>query len=160
MPLVSRAACQTCRCQHFSPTIFRCCKCFRMLCCRHRECDLGSTIISLLTINWQWLSESGVKERQLLRESVLNLRTNPLGVGAHNFIKYGSRVRGNRNGEQEISTVSLHNSSLCKWIWQNLGNHQVEKESEWLSHFCLSKRRERNSGSRSFSIHVLGILVC
>lgn len=43
--------------------------------CRHCECASGSPVLSLLTVNRQWFPESGGKEKQLPRESVLNLGT-------------------------------------------------------------------------------------
>lgn len=47
---------------------------FQNAICRHCEYESGSPVLSLLTVNRQWFSESGGKEKQLPRESVLNLR--------------------------------------------------------------------------------------
>lgn len=110
--------------------------------CRHCECESGSPVLSLLTVNRQWFSESGGKEKQLPRESVLNLDNNPHGVGAHNFSKYGSQVRSNRKGEQEINPftpIILLSASGFDGIWEIFSG---KEGSEWLSHFCLSKKRK------------------
>lgn len=162
MLLVLRAACQTCWCQNSSPTDFRCCKCFKMPLQAH-GCELGCTFLSLLTVNWQWFSASGAKEKQLQRESVLSLRTIILTAGVRSCVTIlsstDSGVRGNRKAVQKTNTLSLHSSDRrLDRTWEINRYRHVKIGVGWLSSFWLSSKRERNSRSRRCNIHVLWIL--
>lgn len=143
MLLVSRAACQTCWCQNFPPTVFRCCKCFKMPFCRHCECELGSLVLLLLTVNRQWFSDSGGKEKQLPRESVLNLRTIILmkwRLTISSSMDLGSEAI--KKEEQEINTftlIILLSASGFGRTWEIVSG---KEGSEWLSHFCLFEQRK------------------